>query len=135
MRPRARQENFGSRTAGRAAAPGNGGGAPAAAHEVLQIGDIVLDAANYRVMRGLREVRISPAEFRLLAFMMQNANRLITREQLRVALWGGDPVNPRTVDVYVGRLRRALNRGRDRDPIRTVRYAGYSFGLGLEKAK
>jgi two-component system, OmpR family, phosphate regulon response regulator PhoB len=67
--------------------------------------------------------------------MMQNADRLITREQLRAALWGAGSVNPRTVDVYVGRLRRALNRGRDRDPIRTVRYAGYSFRLNPEKTK
>jgi two-component system, OmpR family, phosphate regulon response regulator PhoB len=115
-------------------AGGNGRWAPAAP-SVLQIGDIVLDAANYRVMRGVREVRVGPTEFRLLAFMMLNANRLISREQLRTALWGADSVNPRTVDVYVGRLRRALNRGRDRDPIRTVRYAGYSFGLNPEKTK
>ena len=99
----------------------------------LRIGDIVLDAANYRVTRGIREVRIGPIEFRLLAFMMQNAGRTLTREQLRLAGWpGGSAINARTVDVYVGRLRRALNRGRDRDPIGTVRYAGYVFALNLD---
>ncbi len=89
----------------------------------------MLDAANCRVMRGVREVHIGPTELRLLAFMMENAGRLLTREELRLAAWREGPINPRTVDVYVGRLRRALNRGRDRDPIRTVRYAGYSFAL------
>jgi two-component system phosphate regulon response regulator PhoB len=99
----------------------------------LRIGDIVLDAANYRVTRGVREVRIGPTEFRLLVFMMQNAGRTLTREQLRRAAWPeGGAINARTVDVYVGRLRRALNRGRDRDPIRTIRYAGYAFGLKLD---
>jgi two-component system phosphate regulon response regulator PhoB len=96
----------------------------------FRIGNIVLDAANYTVIRGVREVRIGPTEFRLLAFMMQNPGRTLTREQLRRAGWpDGGAINARTVDVYVGRLRRALNRGRDRDPIRTVRYAGYVFGL------
>jgi two-component system phosphate regulon response regulator PhoB len=105
----------------------NGGDSP------LQIGDIVVDAANYRVTRGVREIRIGPTEFRLLAFMMRNAGRTLTREQLRLAGWpGGGAINARTVDVYVGRLRRALNRGRDRDPIETVRYAGYAFGLNLD---
>jgi two-component system phosphate regulon response regulator PhoB len=99
----------------------------------LRIGDIVLDAANYRLMRGVREIRIGPTEFRLLAFMMQNPGRTLTREQLRNAGWPeGGAINARTVDVYVGRLRRALNRGRDRDPIHTVRYAGYAFGLNAE---
>jgi two-component system, OmpR family, phosphate regulon response regulator PhoB len=102
----------------------------------LRIGDIVLDAANYRVTRGVREVRIGPTEFRLLAFMMQNPDRMLTREHLRRAGWpDGGAINARTVDVYVGRLRRALNRGRDRDPIRTVRYAGYVFGLKPDARK
>ncbi len=78
---------------------------------------------------------MGPTELRLLAFMMQNAGRLLTRQQLRLAAWGTGPINPRTVDVYVGRLRRAINRGRDRDPVRTVRYAGYVFALNLEKTK
>lgn len=95
----------------------------------------MLDSVNCRVMRGVREVHIGPTEFRLLAFMMQNAGNLLTRHQLRLAAWGAGPINARTVDVYVGRLRRALIRGRDRDPIRTVRYAGYIFALNLEKTK
>ena len=68
--------------------------------------------------------------------MMENAGRLLSREQLRAAGWAETAaIHPRTVDVYVGRLRRALNRGRDRDPIRTVRYAGYIFGLSPDKRK
>ncbi len=111
--------------------PGVGG--PAAPPPAIKIGDISLDAANYRITRGVREVRIGPTEFRLLAFLMQNAGRLVSREQLRTAGWpGSDSISPRTVDVYIGRLRRALNRGKDRDPIRTVRYMGYAFRAGGE---
>ncbi len=111
--------------------PGVGG--PAAPPPAIKIGDISLDAANYRITRGVREVRIGPTEFRLLAFLMQNAGRLVSREQLRTAGWpGSDSISPRTVDVYIGRLRRALNRGKDRDPIRTVRYMGYAFRAGQE---
>ena len=102
----------------------------------MRIGDISLDAANHQVTRGVREIHIGPTEFRLLAFMMENAGRLLSREQLRAAGWTGTAaIHPRTVDVYVGRLRHALNRGRDRDPIRTVRYAGYIFGLSPDKRK
>jgi two-component system phosphate regulon response regulator PhoB len=112
----------------------NGGYAMPVRPPEITIGDISLDAANYRVTRGVREVRIGPTEFRLLAFMMQNTGRLLSREQLRSAGWPGHgKVNPRTVDVYIGRLRRALIRGRDRDPIRTVRHAGYVFGLSPKK--
>ncbi|MGO9172753.1 MAG: winged helix-turn-helix domain-containing protein [Rhodomicrobium sp.] len=118
------------------ASAGDGGGPMLAAPPPLRIGDISLDKANYRVTRGVREVRIGPTEFRLLAFMMQNPGRLLSREQLRTAGWAETAeIHPRTVDVYVGRLRRALNRGRDQDPIRTVRYAGYVFGLGPDKRK
>ncbi len=116
--------------------PGDDGTAPAAAPSTLDIGDIHLDAAAYRVTRGVREVRAGPTEFRLLAFMMKNAGRVLSREELRIAAWPEAPmVNPRTVDVYIGRLRRALNRGRDRDPIRTVRHAGYIFGQDFKKGK
>ncbi len=99
----------------------------------IVIGDISLGASYYRVRRGVREVRIGPTEFGLLAFMMQNSGRPLSREQLCRAGWPGSrTVNPRTVDVYAGRLRRALNRGKDPDPIRTF---GYVLGLGPENRK
>jgi two-component system phosphate regulon response regulator PhoB len=101
---------------------------------ILKAGDITLDTANFRVTRGVREVRVGPVEFRLLAFMMQNTGRVLTRDELRAAAWAeSSSINLRTVDVYAGRLRRALNRGKDRDPIRTVRNTGYIFGFDLSE--
>lgn len=78
--------------------------------------------------RNGREVRLGPIEFRLLELLMQNPGRVFSRAQLRDGLRGRDIlVDARTVDVHVGRLRKAINRGRDKDPIRTVRGAGYAI--------
>ena len=75
-----------------------------------------------------REVRLGPTEFRLLAFFMENAGRVLSRQQLLDGVWGRDAfIDGRTVDVHIGRLRKALIRGADHDPIRTVRGAGYAF--------
>ena len=95
---------------------------------VLGAGDLELDREKKRVQRSGREVHLGPTEFRLLEFLMQSPGRVYTREQLLDGVWGRDIyIDERTVDVHVGRLRRALNRGRASDPIRTVRGAGYSF--------
>ena len=95
---------------------------------VLGAGDLELDREKKRVSRSGREVHLGPTEFRLLEFLMQSPGRVYTREQLLDEVWGRDIyIDERTVDVHVGRLRRALNRGRASDPIRTVRGAGYSF--------
>src|SRR5499425_2095142 len=95
---------------------------------VLNAGDLELDREKKRVSRSGREVHLGPTEFRLLEFLMQSPGRVYTREQLLDGVWGRDIyIDERTVDVHVGRLRRALNRGRAADPIRTVRGAGYSF--------
>src|SRR3989440_8299679 len=95
---------------------------------VLGAGDLELDREKKRVSRSGREVHLGPTEFRLLEFLMQSPGRVYTREQLLDGVWGRDIyIDERTVDVHVGRLRRALNRGRASDPIRTVRGAGYSF--------
>ncbi len=116
--------------------PGDEGALQLAGASILVFGDILLDAANFRVTRGIREVRVGPTEFRLLAVLMTNAGRVLSRDQLQRAAWPeAAAVNRRTVDVYIGRLRRALNRGRDRDPIRTVRHAGYVFGQRLPNEK
>src|SRR6185369_2423232 len=96
---------------------------------VLGAGDLELDREKKRVSRSGREVHLGPTEFRLLEFLMENPGRVYTREQLLDSVWGRDVyIDERTVDVHVGRLRRALNRGRAADPIRTVRGGGYSFG-------
>jgi len=96
--------------------------------DTLQRGDIVLDRAAHRVTRRTREVRLGPTEFKLLEFFMENAGRVLSRQQLLDGVWGRDVfIDGRTVDVHVGRLRKALIRGADPDPIRTVRGAGYAF--------
>jgi two-component system, OmpR family, phosphate regulon response regulator PhoB len=94
----------------------------------LSAGDLELDRETRRVSRASREVHLGPTEFRLLEFLMQSPGRVFSREQLLDGVWGRDIyIDERTVDVHVGRLRRALNRGRVSDPIRTVRGTGYSF--------
>ncbi|MYZ49250.1 phosphate regulon transcriptional regulator PhoB [Propylenella binzhouense] len=102
---------------------------------LLKAGDLELDRETFRVRRGGREIHLGPTEFRLLEFLMRSPGRVFSREQLLDGVWGRDVyVDERTVDVHVGRLRRALNRGRARDPIRTVRGAGYSFNEQFERA-
>ncbi len=96
---------------------------------MLTVQDIVLDRDAHRVTRNGREVRLGPTEFRLLEFLMESPGRVFSRTQLLDGVWGHDVyVDERTVDVHIGRLRKAINRGRDQDPIRTVRGAGYAFG-------
>ncbi len=108
---------------------------PEAISPVLKAGDLELDRENFRVRRAGREVHLGPTEFRLLEFLMKSPGRVFTREQLLDGVWGRDVyVDERTVDVHIGRLRRAVNRGRGRDPIRTVRGAGYSFDEQFERA-
>jgi two-component system phosphate regulon response regulator PhoB len=95
---------------------------------VLKAGDLELDRETHRVRRAGREIHLGPTEYRLLEFLMQSPGRVYSREQLLDGVWGMDVyVDERTVDVHVGRLRKAINRARDRDPIRTVRGSGYAF--------
>lgn len=101
---------------------------PSVVSTVLRGGDLELDRETHRVRRSGREVHLGPTEFRLLEFLMQSPGRVFSREQLLDGVWGHDVyVDERTVDVHVGRLRKAINRGRVKDPIRTVRGAGYAF--------
>src|SRR6187397_1377787 len=102
--------------------------APQRVADTLQLGDIVLDRAAHRVMRRSREVHLGPTEFRLLAFFMENSGRVLSRQQLLDGVWGRDVfIDGRTVDVHVGRLRKALMQEGENDPVRTVRGAGYAF--------
>ena len=101
---------------------------PEAVSETLSCGDILLDRVKKRVARGQRDISLSPTEFRLLEYLMQSPGRVYSRAQLLDRVWGNDNfVDERTVDVHVGRLRKNLSRGREADPIRTVRGSGYSF--------
>ena len=91
---------------------------PARVASLLRIGDVELDRDRRRVSRGGREVHLGPTEFRLLEYLMQSAGRVFSRNQLLDGVWGRDVyIDERTVDVHVGRLRRALNRGGAADPI------------------
>jgi len=95
---------------------------------VLAIGDIELDRDKKRVSRGGRAVELGPTEYRLLEFLMERPGRVFSREQLLDGVWGSDIyVDERTVDVHIGRLRKALRNGGGDDPIRTVRSAGYAL--------
>ena len=101
---------------------------PGLAEDRIRHGDIVIDRVAHRVKRAEREIHLGPTEFRLLDYFMQHPGRVFSREQLLDAVWGSDVyVETRTVDVHVGRLRKALNREDEADPIRTVRSAGYSL--------
>jgi two-component system phosphate regulon response regulator PhoB len=94
----------------------------------LAAGDIDLDRETRRVKRSGREIHLGPTEFKLLEYLMEKPGRVFSRGQLLDSVWGmSAEIDERTVDVHVGRLRKALIRGRETDPIRTVRGAGYSF--------
>jgi two-component system phosphate regulon response regulator PhoB len=101
---------------------------PGRVASLLQIGDLELDRDRRRVSRGDRDIQLGPTEFRLLEYLMQSPGRVFSRDQLLDGVWGRDVyIDERTVDVHVGRLRRALNRRGAPDPIRTVRGGGYAF--------
>ena len=94
----------------------------------LEAGDLHLDRSSHRVRRSGRELHLGPTEFRLLEFLMERPGRVFSRAQLLDHVWGMDSeIDERTVDVHVGRLRKAINKPRERDPVRTIRGAGYSF--------
>jgi two-component system phosphate regulon response regulator PhoB len=101
---------------------------PGRVADLLSYGDIELDREKKRVTRSGRAVELGPTEYRLLEFLMERPGRVFSREQLLDGVWGNEVyIDERTVDVHVGRLRKALNRGHVEDPIRTVRGAGYAL--------
>src|SRR6476619_3659879 len=96
--------------------------------DVLSFGDLEVDREKKRVSRSGRPIDLGPTEYRLLEFLMERPGRVFSREQLLDGVWGSEIyIDERTVDVHVGRLRKALNRGHETDPIRTVRGAGYAL--------
>ena len=102
---------------------------PAAVGQRLEYADIVLDAETHKVLRAEELLKLGPTEFRLLATFMEKPGRVYSREQLLDRVWGRDIyVDTRTVDVHIGRLRKALSQHGGEDPIRTVRGAGYALG-------
>lgn len=101
---------------------------PETVADEIKLGDISLNRANQRVMRGVRDISLSPTEFRLLELLMQSPGRVYSRAQLLDRVWSHDAeIDERTVDVHVGRLRKHLSRGKEADPLRTARGTGYAF--------
>jgi two-component system phosphate regulon response regulator PhoB len=106
---------------------------PARVSDTLVHGDIGLDRSAHRVTRATREIALGPTEYRLLEALLESAGRVLSRDQLIDRVWGSaTEIDDRTVDVHVGRLRKALIRGNESDPIRTVRGAGYMMSREIE---
>lgn len=102
---------------------------PVAAGQVLKAGDIILDGERHKVSRDGQDLHLGPTEFRLLGALMERPGKVWTREALLDRVWGRDiHVDSRTVDVHIGRLRKALCAHGGADPIRTVRGTGYAIG-------
>lgn len=102
---------------------------PATMGERLSFSDIILDSAEHRVFRAGQPLHLGPTEFRLLSTLMEKPGRVWSREQLLDRVWGRDIyVDTRTIDVHIGRLRKALMKNGGDDPLRTVRGVGYSLG-------
>ncbi|MEP1352946.1 MAG: phosphate regulon transcriptional regulator PhoB [Tateyamaria sp.] len=102
---------------------------PSTMGQRLEFDDIILDAETHKVTRGPDELKLGPTEFRLLSTFMEKPGRVWSREQLLDRVWGRDIyVDTRTVDVHIGRLRKALTQYGGGNPVRTVRGAGYALG-------
>lgn len=104
---------------------------PALAGETIEVGDILLDPVAHKVERQGKSIQLGPTEYRLLKFFMESPGRVFDRNQLLDGVWGtGSDIELRTVDVHIRRLRKAIELDGAKDPIRTVRSAGYSFEAG-----
>ena len=102
---------------------------PSSVGETLTYEDILLDSQTHRVTRGGQELKLGPTEFRLLVTFMEKPGQVFSRDQLLDRVWGRDIyVDSRTVDVHIGRLRKALSQNGGVDPVRTVRGTGYALG-------
>jgi two-component system phosphate regulon response regulator PhoB len=101
---------------------------PALAGEQLAYADIEMDIVSHKVKRGGDPIQLGPTEFRLLKHFLEHPGRVFSRERLLDSVWGHDSyIEPRTVDVHIRRLRKAINLGGKSDIIRTVRSAGYAL--------
>jgi two-component system, OmpR family, phosphate regulon response regulator PhoB len=101
---------------------------PALAGEQLSYADIEMDIVSHKVKRGGETIALGPTEYRLLRHFLEHPARVFSRERLLDSVWGHDSyIEPRTVDVHIRRLSKAINAGGRRDVIRTVRSAGYAL--------
>lgn len=102
---------------------------PSLEGEILEFREIKVNSETHRVYRGNAEIKLGPTEYRLLLALLERPGRVLSREQLLDVVWGRDMyVDTRTIDVHIGRLRKALHQDDTKYPIRTVRGAGYALG-------
>ena len=103
---------------------------PASQGQIIECGDILFDPEKYQVSRAGQAIKLGPTEFRLLSVFISKPGRVWSRDQLLERVWGHNlDIDFRTVDVHIGRLRKALRQAGKPDPIRTVRSAGYSLDV------
>ncbi len=101
---------------------------PALAGERVSVGDLMLDPVAHKVQCRGKDLKLGPTEYRLLKFFMESPGRVFSRGQLLDGVWGtSSDIELRTVDVHIRRLRKAIELGGAKDPIRTVRSAGYAL--------
>lgn len=101
---------------------------PSTANASLAYGELTVDLERHRVAYGEDSIKLGPTEFRLLVFFLEKPGRVWSREQLLDRVWGmNSDIDLRTVDVHVGRLRKALKQTGKTDPVRTIRGFGYSL--------
>jgi two-component system phosphate regulon response regulator PhoB len=97
----------------------------------VELGVLMIDMAALQARWNETPIVLRPNEFRLLRFLAENPNRVLTREDLIAGLGKREPpIDERTVDVWIGRLRRAIKAAGGGNPLRTVRSLGYVFDLG-----
>jgi two-component system OmpR family response regulator len=95
---------------------------------VLRVDDLVLDPASHQVIRGEREVHLSPTEFRLLELLMRRSGRVVPRDTIVQAVWDFDhDVEENTLDTFIRLLRSKIDREHDHKLIQTVRGIGYTI--------
>lgn len=105
---------------------------PSTIGQALTYADLSVDLERHRVTYCDEDIKLGPTEFRLLVFLLEKPGRVRSREQLLDSVWGmNSDIDLRTVDVHVGRLRKALKQDGKPDPVRTVRGFGYSLDQEL----
>jgi phosphate regulon transcriptional regulator PhoB len=110
---------------------------PGEIEKTVEAGTLTIDPSSYRVTRSGKAVTLSTLEFRLLHYLASRPNKVFTRDHLLDAVWGADRfVTPRSVDVYIRRLREKVETDPERPShLKTVRGAGYLFELGAETVR
>jgi two-component system, OmpR family, response regulator len=98
----------------------------ATADRILRAGDLTLDAEKVEVTRGTATIQLTPLEFRLLEYLLANKGRVLTRDMILARVWSSSPeIETRVVDVYMGYLRKKIDKGFEKPLLQSVRGFGY----------